>query len=335
MKRKLLLGLLILVLIVASACSKTVEKSGDNTNTIDASDAESKLEELPSHGEYVAEVDGRGISKEDFEKNVLERRYSYIVYYGEDYFEGDEADAREANIRYEVQENLANEQIYIILAEAHGFEQDLEEAKTIYYEEFLEKNTDETLKYYEDNNIDADFKIRRIAIAQQVGGFVNELYDKYTESDGFIEKIKLVELVRASHILLETEEEVEEVLKLIEEEPSRFEMLALERSTCPSAQYEGDLGYFEYSDMIGEFSEAAFELEVDEVSAVVESSFGFHIIKLTDKGSLFELRENNPENEDIIKKLAEVADSVLKTKIESLYKRQVDETPITYYRLDN
>ena len=114
MKRKVLLGLLILVLIVASACSKTVEKSGDNTNTIDASDAESKLEELPSHGEYVAEVDGRGISKEDFEKNVLERRYSYIVYYGEDYFEGDEADAREANIRYEVQENLANEQIYII-----------------------------------------------------------------------------------------------------------------------------------------------------------------------------------------------------------------------------
>ncbi|NLY73234.1 MAG: hypothetical protein GX079_06040 [Tissierellia bacterium] len=333
MKRKLLIGLLVLTLIVASACSNRAEEP-EATDEIEQSEAESELEELPSHDEYVAEVDGRGISKEDFEKNVLFREYSYIMNYGEDIFEGDNASSLKNSIRYQVQEELAKELIYIILAEAQGYELDLEEAKTIYEDEFLERNTDQTLKYFADNNLDADFVINRIAIDQQVGSYIEALQEDYMQSDGFSEKIQLVELVRASHILLETKEEAEEVLKLIEEEPSRFEMLALERSTCPSAQVEGDLGYFEYSDMVEEFSKAAFDLEVDEVSPIVESSFGFHIIKLTDKGNLLDLKNKETEDESLEEKLLQLSYQTLGEKINMLFERQVEETPITYYNLD-
>jgi peptidyl-prolyl cis-trans isomerase C len=89
--------------------------------------------------------------------------------------------------------------------------------------------------------------------------------------------------VRARHILVKTEEEakkVQERLKAGED----FAKLAGELSTDPgSGKQGGDLGYFTKDRMVPEFGEAAFALEPGQVSGIVKSQFGFHIIKLEDK----------------------------------------------------
>jgi peptidyl-prolyl cis-trans isomerase D len=66
--------------------------------------------------------------------------------------------------------------------------------------------------------------------------------------------------------------------RLIEGED--FATLAEENSTDGSASQGGDLGWFIYEDMVPEFSEAAFSLEIGQISEIVESQFGWHIIQL-------------------------------------------------------
>ena len=97
---------------------------------------------------------------------------------------------------------------------------------------------------------------------------------------------------RASHILLLTEgsvdkakvkAEAEALLAEIRKDPSRFAELAKARSQDPgSAVQGGDLGFFGRDVMVKPFSDATFALKVGEISGVVESPFGFHIIQLAE-----------------------------------------------------
>ncbi|WP_404431911.1 peptidylprolyl isomerase [Sutcliffiella horikoshii] len=89
--------------------------------------------------------------------------------------------------------------------------------------------------------------------------------------------------IRASHILVADEETANEVKKKLDE-GADFAELATEYSTDPgSAQNGGDLDWFGAGAMLPEFEEAAYSLEVNEISEPVESMYGFHIIKVTDK----------------------------------------------------
>jgi foldase protein PrsA len=94
--------------------------------------------------------------------------------------------------------------------------------------------------------------------------------------------------VRARHILLDTEEEAEAVLERLQEGED-FEVLAREVSTdTMSAELGGDLGWFPKGKMDAAFEEVAFNLPVGEISEVVETRYGFHII-------LVEERDENRE----------------------------------------
>lgn len=92
----------------------------------------------------------------------------------------------------------------------------------------------------------------------------------------------MAEEIKASHILVDTEEEAislkEEILS-----GKAFEDVAAENSLCPSAADGGDLGYFGRGQMVSEFENAAFDLNVGEISDPVRTNFGWHLILVTDK----------------------------------------------------
>ncbi|ASA21088.1 peptidylprolyl isomerase [Paenibacillus donghaensis] len=90
------------------------------------------------------------------------------------------------------------------------------------------------------------------------------------------------EQVRASHILVKTQAEADAILKQLKD-GADFAALAQEKSIDPvSAAQGGDLDFFTRSMMVQEFSDAAFKLKTGDLSGVVKSEKGYHIIKATD-----------------------------------------------------
>jgi parvulin-like peptidyl-prolyl isomerase len=100
--------------------------------------------------------------------------------------------------------------------------------------------------------------------------------------------------ISASHILImhtesrnsESKLSKEEALKLanklhvkLKKDLSAFKDLAINHSSCSSAQYGGSLGEFGKGMMVKQFEEAAFALGVNELSEPIETEFGYHLIK--------------------------------------------------------
>ncbi len=88
----------------------------------------------------------------------------------------------------------------------------------------------------------------------------------------------MVSEVHAAHILVKTQEEAQDVLNELKAKKS-FGALAQERSSCPSGRRGGDLGWFGRGKMVKEFENAAFALKKGEVSGLVRTQFGWHVIK--------------------------------------------------------
>ena len=86
--------------------------------------------------------------------------------------------------------------------------------------------------------------------------------------------------VRASHILVESEDKAKLIIKELEEGKDFAELADL-YSMCPSKRDGGDLGYFGEGVMVKPFEEAAFALKKGEISKPVETQFGWHVIKVT------------------------------------------------------
>jgi peptidyl-prolyl cis-trans isomerase C len=88
--------------------------------------------------------------------------------------------------------------------------------------------------------------------------------------------------IRLAHILVRSRPEAERALAQIDD-GTPFETVAEMVSIDQTAPIGGDLGYMRRGEMIHELEEAAFELKVGEVSDVIPSSFGYHIIKVLDR----------------------------------------------------
>lgn len=89
--------------------------------------------------------------------------------------------------------------------------------------------------------------------------------------------------VKASHILVKTEQEAQNLYEEIKN-GLPFDQAAREHSLCPSGQNGGDLGFFGKGMMVKPFEDAAFALnEVGEISQPVQTQFGWHLIQLTGK----------------------------------------------------
>jgi len=164
-------------------------------------------------------------------------------------------------------------------------------------------NEDEFKKSLSKMNVTESLLISHIKRALIVQQFIDE---KYAQSVTVSEKetrayydanpaaFKQPEQVKASHILIKVSPQADEpqkaaARKKIEVAQQRvkkgedFAAVAKEVSQGPSGERGGDLGYFRRGQMMKPFEEAAFALKPGEVSVIVETSFGYHLIKLFDK----------------------------------------------------
>lgn len=141
-----------------------------------------------------------------------------------------------------------------------------------------------------------DTKIRKLIDKVTVDVKEPEAAEVKTYFEEHPEEFTEDESVTASHILVSTqgitdEAELAEKKKQVEElhaeatgdDAKPFDEIASAHSDCPSKQQGGDLGQFGRGQMVPEFEEAAFSQKVGEVGKPVETQFGFHLIKVTDK----------------------------------------------------
>lgn len=103
-----------------------------------------------------------------------------------------------------------------------------------------------------------------------------ELEEHYTKNR---EEFKLSEAVRISHILVRSEKEAHEILQDLKQSAD-FSRLAQERSLDPSRRNGGQMGWLERKVMDPDFANAAFALPKSEMSGVVHTKLGYHIIRV-------------------------------------------------------
>lgn len=165
-------------------------------------------------------------------------------------------------------------------------------------------------------NILKQYALRKLLNAVSVTE--EEIVNYYNENK---EMFKEPESARASHILVPTEEEINNIAKEIKEGLS-FEDAAKKYSKCPSGSNGGDLGFFSAGKMVPEFEEAAFKMNINEVSEPIKTQFGYHLIKLVDK------KDAGVSELDSIK--SEIGQQLMSIKQNKLYVDKTNELRSKY-----
>lgn len=142
----------------------------------------------------------------------------------------------------------------------------------------------------------------------------DEMKDFYEKNKARFQK---GESVSAKHILVKEEDKIKEIAEELKGDLT-FEEAAKKYSTCPSKERGGDLGTFEKGKMVPEFEEAAFNLEVDEVSEPVKTQFGYHLIKTTAKNEATESSFDEVKNQIAQELTVRKQNDVYLAKVEKL-----------------
>jgi len=172
-----------------------------------------------------------------------------------------------------------------------------------------------------------EVEMAKINILKQLA--INKLLNSVTVEEGEVvgyynqnmDFFKNPDTVRASHVLVA---DLESALKILDEIGAglSFEDAAEKYSSCPSKEQGGDLGYFKKESMVPEFGEAAFEMEIGQISSPVKTQFGFHIIKLLDK------KEGGHKSLDDVK--SKIAQQILLKKQQDVYLKKTSELRSKY-----
>ena len=165
-----------------------------------------------------------------------------------------------------------------------------------YYEDLLERVIDikllaqegKKMKLNEEPSVRAaiDFVIEKVLMQAFLSKYVQENIKEENlkaSYNNFIADETSREEIKASHILMDTENEAIDVINMLNDGDD-FAELAKNKSTGPSGPSGGDLGWFKRGQMVPPFEKAAFSLNKNEISQrPVQTQFGWHVIKIFDK----------------------------------------------------
>ncbi len=273
----------------------------------------------------LAVVNGVSIPISEYTNSFALVEKSYNDLYGENIWTQD-INGRTVKqiIKDEIVNTLIVEELIKEYVAATDFAID-EEVVTKTYVDFQEAiNEEEELKaFYTENSLDEAFF--RDQIETQL---IVEEFRRLVTEDIKSDDAKLQELyanysiqVNASHILVEDDA----TAKLVSEKIAAggdFAELAAEYSKDPgSAANGGSLGYFPRGVMVPEFEEVAFSLGIGEVSDMVASQFGYHIIKVEDIQTVKDIEEGGAAEEEV----TYYKDLIVNNLGEDAYNAKLDE----------
>jgi peptidyl-prolyl cis-trans isomerase C len=269
---------MVLTLILASASAWAAEKNAP--------------------GDKVAVVNGVTISKETYDRelNFFVRRAA----------QGGKKlpDAQMAEMKNDVLESLIDRELLYQESKKKGIQ-----IKSEAVSEQLQKIQQRYPSKEEFNKLLSNMGLTESDVQMQIarGMAIQELIDKEVsekikvsdeETKSFYDEnpqlFQQPEQIKASHILIKVEadapaDQKAEARKKIEavqqkvQKGEDFATLAKTYSEGPSGPRGGDLGYFQRGQMVKPFEEAAFSLKPNETSEIVETRFGYHLIKVDDK----------------------------------------------------
>ena len=219
-----------------------------------------------SDGDVVAQIAGESITEGDIEEIISHVPAQYRVKYSS------------PQGRKEIVDGLVEMKMLAWEARRKGIDKQESVKMKIGY------IIDQTLAKELENDLRKSVKVSEADIES----YYREHLDRYVTP----------ERVKARHILVEKQGLADDLLGRIKK-GADFQDLAKKHSTCPSADKGGDLGWFGRGKMAPEFEKAAFALNKGELSGVVKSSFGYHVIRLEDK------RESKTKTLDQVRKSIE------------------------------
>ena len=248
--------------------------------------------------DYVAIVNGKKITKEKYDRELASLKNRFKA-------SGRRLTAlQELELKKNLLESLINRELLYQESQKRGIT--IDEAQIQKQFEAVKKHypDDATFKkalekaHYTESGIRSQLK-RAIAIEKFIDQELKskiQLTDKDVRDyyDSHQDLFRGPAQIRASHILVKlsanpTKEEKQKAMNKIKDIQQKikngadFAELAKKYSDGPSAKRGGDLGYFSKGQMVKPFEEAAFALDKGQVSDVVETIFGYHLIKVTDK----------------------------------------------------
>jgi peptidyl-prolyl cis-trans isomerase C len=302
-------------LLAAAACTQTppTQANQNQTPAAAAADAQAAAKPVPAQlPDVLARVNGEDITREEFQEYIQT-------------IEGRAGSPVPAEQRDQVYRGVLDQMIgYMLLQqEARARKVDVPEAdvearigeikkqfpsEDLFMQALLERKMTLEQMRTEARDDMAIGKLIEAEIAPRIAVKQEQVEDFYAKNP---DQFKEQESVRASHILIgfpenadaaakgQARAKAEQVLKDVKAGKD-FAALAKQHSEDPgSAVNGGDLGFFQQGQMVGPFNDVAFRLQPGAVSDLVETQFGYHIIKVAEKrpGRAIPLDEVRPRLE--------------------------------------
>lgn len=150
--------------------------------------------------------------------------------------------------------------------------------------DYLEQQGSSLTAFRESIRAEIEVELLQVAVNESVAGLIAPTEDELMAYyEAHIAEYDVGEKVRASHVLTEDLETAQEVKALLDDGADFAELASIYSIDTNTKESGGDLDWFGRGETVSEFEEAVFALRVGEISEPVQTEYGYHIIKLTDR----------------------------------------------------